>query len=406
VRNGGYKNATSFWPSVTTAEKICMEDGARLSTPDQESHYSAIRNWLYIYGQNNEANGGYIPSSWYWSGFRRLKQIDNQNVSLISPWYGNTSISLPISLFISNPITFPNYGCINQNDGFPKFDIECINMNPVDVRTLCEYRHCTTVSGAYCIFPFRVGGRLYDTCVPFGRADGSAWCGTSVDSSGNMLTNDTCPSTCPVSPCPVGFLSMLQTCIHISAAHPYDTVESVQEAENICMSMGARLYQPRSIKSLRTLLLMNQLLFNKSYSVPLVPGLLGYQSSSNSLALGISGFQSFVLTYRDGSPFPDSLVNATEYGFTWKDGHPDYNETNDCIVLANKQEFANVQCSGYAKGVNEGDKLSYICEAKPFVTKDGVDPNKTCVFPFKANTSDVWHHSCVYAINSKVGTII
>jgi Fibronectin type II domain len=379
-----------------------MEDGARLSSPDRDSQYSAIRNWLYFYGSYNEPSGGSSFFSWYWSGFRMLVQIGNQNKSVISPWYSNSSNALPISSYISNRIMIPNHGCTIQNNFFPLAGIDCIYTNQLDARALCEYRHCTTVSGAYCAFPFKVGGRLYDTCVPFGRADGSAWCATTVDLSGNMLTNGTCASTCPVSSCPVGFISLLQTCIHISAAHPYDTVESVQEAEHVCMSMGARLYQPRSIKSLQTLLLMNQLLFNISYSVPLVPSLLGYQSSKNSIALGISGYQDFALTYRDGSPFPYSLVNATGYGFTWKDGDPDENETNNCIVLENKQEFSNVPCSGYAIGVNEGDKLSYICEAKPFVTKDGLEPNKSCVFPFKANASDVWHHSCVYSTNSQV----
>ncbi len=72
-------------------------------------------------------------------------------------------------------------------------------------------------------------------------------------------------------------------------------------------------------------------------------------------------------------------------------------------MLTNKQEFANKPCAGYPKGSDAGQKLAYICEARPFVTVDGPDANKTCVFPFKADASDDWHASCIYGINSKVG---
>ena len=145
---------------------------------------------------------------------------------------------------------------------------------------------------------------------------------------------------------------------------------------------------------------MNQPLFNKNY---LIPGstsndLLGYDSSVNRLAIGVLVSQTYALTYRDGSPFDESLIDATQNGFAWSATYPDGSDTNICVVLQNKQEFANVNCSGLATG----DTMSYICEARPFVTVDGLDPNKTCVFPFKIDASDVWHHSCIYGTNAKV----
>ena len=342
-----------------------------------------------------------------WLGYRKINSNllgsqSSQNSKVISPWYKSTSNALPVAGYITNnQSTFLPYEC-TYIDGNIRQGYNCLNSDLLDTRAVCEYRHCTTLSGKYCTFPFIVGGREYDTCVPFGRADGTAWCGTSVDSFGHVLSNDTCGSACPVSACPVGFVSMLQTCIHISAAHPYDTVSSVQEAENVCMDMGARLYQPRSIASLRTLLFMNQPLFNKNY---LIPGstsndLLGYDSSVNRLAIGVLVSQTYALTYRDGSPFDESLIDATQNGFAWSATYPDGSDTNICVVLQNKQEFANVNCSGLATG----DTMSYICEARPFVTVDGLDPNKTCVFPFKIDASDVWHHSCIYGTNAKVGS--
>jgi len=409
VRTGGYYTASQYWQSITTAEKTCMEDGTRLASPDVQTQYLAARDWLMVNGGQNEATGDSSILQ-YWQGYRKINSSAQgiQNIAVVSPWYSNASYPLNISSFITgstNPSVYP-YECMYSRHTEIAKGVECLNNETVDTRALCEYRHCTTISGKYCIFPFKIGNRQYDTCVPFGTADGSAWCATRVDSAGNVLTTDTCANQCPVSVCPVGFLSVLQSCIHISAAHPYDTVLSVQDAENVCMGMGARLFQPRSIKILRTLLFLNNPLFNSNDTTLTSPsnGLLGYDISGNYLAIGISGFLSNALLYRDGSPFPDSLVGATLYGFTWFNGDPDGDENNNCIVLTNKQEFANVPCQGYFDGLAAGLKMSYICEAKPFVTTDGLDVNKSCVFPFKADPNDVWHHSCIYGTNAKVCT--
>ena len=411
VRSGGYQSASLYWHSITTAEKICMEDGTRLSSPDQDSQYTAVRNWLFSYKPYMEVSGD-SASTLVWSGYRKLKQsiLGLENSSVISPWYSNISTVLPVSGYVTNTTSgYLLYGCMYQHMNSTRLGYNCLNADVSDTRAVCEYRHCTTVSGKYCVFPFKIGGRQYDTCVPFGRADGSAWCATSVDPATNVLTNETCATTCPVSTCPVGFTAVLQTCIHISATHPYDTVKSVQEAENVCMSMGARLYQPRSMKSIRTLLFMNQPLFNKNYTVPnsLSNGLLDYDPAGNLIALGISGYQRYAFTYRDGSPFPDSLVDVIQYGFAWGLNYPDESDDqNNCVVLQNKQEFANVPCGDYAVGLADGMKLSYICEARSFVTVDGLDPNMSCVFPFKANATDDWHLSCIYGTNTKVSNLL
>ena len=384
-----------------------MEDGTRLSSPDTLPGYSAVRNWLGFCLPFMETSSDIVIPSWL--GYRKINQSlagisSIPNSSVISTWYSNSSNLLPVASYITiNKNVYYPFECTFQHPD-SRAGYNCLNAENTDKRVVCEYRHCTTLSGKYCTFPFNIGGRVYDTCVPFGRADGTAWCGTSVDSSGNLLTNDTCGSACPVSTCPVGFMSVLQTCIHIAAAHPYDTVQSVQEAENVCMKMGARLYQPRSMKSLRTLFFMNQALFNLNRTNPnsMSNGLLGYDPDGNYIALGISGSQAYTFIYRDGSPFPDGLITATGYGFAWGSKYPDENGTNNCVVLQNKQEFANVPCSGYADGFASGKKMSYICEAKSFVTVDGLDPNKSCVFPFKVDASDVWHLSCIYGTNAKV----
>jgi Fibronectin type II domain len=394
-----YQTGSNYWQSITTAEKICMEEGTRLAAPDQISGYSAVQNWLYQYKPNMEASGdaSFLKT---WLGYRKIDQsfLGSVGFSVVSPWY--SSSATPVASFVANDPT-PNFpsDCTLQDSSYRQ-SASCLNSDSSDVRAVCEYRHCTTVSGNYCIFPFKIGGRQYDTCVPFGRADGTAWCATSVDALGNVLTDDTCSSACSSSACPMGFIQLLQTCIHISAAHPFDAVPSVQDAENICMSMGARLYQPRSIKSLRTLLFMNQALFNKNYAVPNSVGnnLLGYNNTLGILAIGVQGTNQFATTYRDGSPFPDMLVDATQYGFGWSADYPNDFDINSCIVLQNKQEFINVPCDDTI------DKISYICEARPLVTMDGPDPNKSCIFPFKANNSDVWHHSCIYETNAKVCT--
>jgi hypothetical protein len=400
-----YLPGTKYWQSITTAEKICMEEGTRLAAPDQISDYSAVKNWLYQYMPYMEASGdtSFMKT---WFGYRKIDQsfAGLDGYSIVSPWYHSSATPAALTGYVANdPILNSPSDCSLQDDT-TRYGYSCLNSDTSDVRAVCEYRHCTTLTGKYCIFPFKIGNRQYDTCVPFGRFDGSAWCPTSIDNAGNILSNETCRPACSISPCPVGFIPVLETCLHISAAHPYDTVQSVQEVEDVCLSMGARLYQPRSIKSLRVLLFMNQALFNQNISVPnsASSDLLGYDNYDGSLALGIIGSSPYTLTYRDGSPFPEKLIEATQYGFAW---HPEYSndmDINSCIVLKNKQQFANAPCTGYATGTASGEKLSYICEARPLVTTDGLEPNKSCVFPFKADASDVWHHSCIYATNAKV----
>jgi hypothetical protein len=167
--------------------------------------------------------------------------------------------------------------------------------------------------------------------------------------------------------------------------------------------MGARLYQPRSILSLRTLLYMNQPLFNLNDTS--IPGLLAYDPSGNLLALGISGYQSYGFTYGDGSPFPDALVSQAQHGFAWGPNMPnDYETEHTCVTLTNKQQLANSRCDNYPDGLSTGLKMSYICEARPLTTVDGLSPNKSCVFPFKLSATDDWHVSCIYGTNSKVST--
>jgi hypothetical protein len=144
---------------------------------------------------------------------------------------------------------------------------------------------------------------------------------------------------------------------------------------------------------------MNNPLFNLNDSTR---SLLGYDNDGNVIAIGITGYQSYAFSYRDGSPFPDALVPNTQYGFAWSTGMPNGDSYNDCVMFNNKQQFANSRCDDYPEGWLSDQKLSYICEARPFTTVDGPSPNKSCVFPFKQSASDSWHVSCIYGTNSKV----
>jgi len=400
VRSGGYYQGSSYWHSITTAEKICAEDGTRLLSPDNQTlAFPAILNWLQ--GPNSVfAATGDTSLNQFWLGYRKINQSFTglQNTQILSPWYSNSSYSFPAAAYVnaSSSALFP-YECVSFTIGSPVIGYQCLTGDISDTRAICEYRHCSTITGKYCVFPFNIGARQYDTCVPFG---GPAWCATSVDSLGNVLTTDTCSSTCAVSSCPLGFTPIGRTCIQISATSPNDTVHSVQEASDMCMTMGARLYQPRSILSLRTLLFMNHPLFNMNDSTP---SLLAYDSDGTLIALGIFGSQSYAFTYGDGSPFPDALVPQTQYGFAWSTGMPDGNTNNGCVMFNSKQQFYNRKCTGYPDGWISGQKLSYMCEARPLTTVDGLTPNKSCVFPFKVNSSDSWHVSCIYGTNPKVG---
>ncbi len=400
LRTGGYYQSSSYWNSITTADKICAEDGTRLTSPDNPlPDNMAIVEWLKMFSIREFTGDSSVSQLWF--GFRKISQklTGLQSPQVISPWYTRSQYTPPMLSFVtltqSNSL-YPNE-CVTFKPNNPVIGYKCLNSDPSNIRALCEYRHCTTTTGKYCIFPFNIGARQYDTCVPFG---GDAWCATSVDSSGNLLTKETCSSTCPVSSCPVGFTALVYTCIQISAVFPNDTVHSVQEASDLCMGMGARLYQPRSLISLRTLLYMNQPLFNLNDSTP---GLLAYDISGNLLALGIYGSQSYGFTYGDGSRFHDDIiVPQTEHGFDWGPNMPDENSDHGCVTLTNKQQLANSRCDGYPDGLSPGLKMSYICEARPFATVDGPSPNKSCVFPFKLSATDNWHVSCIYGTNTKV----
>ena len=59
------------------------------------------------------------------------------------------------------------------------------------------------------------------------------------------------------------------------------------------------------------------------------------------------------------------------------------------VCLVKNGEIMNKDCGEYP---NSTQLLTYVCEARPFNTKEG----KACHFPFKVNATSKLYHSCVY----------
>ena len=103
VRSGGYKPTSLYWHSVTTAEKICMEDGTRLASPDLEMSFSRVMSFLKNHNALFEAAGEYLTFYQFWLGYRKQKQ-SFQSLDIIKvayPWYSNASLYLNVSTYIN-----------------------------------------------------------------------------------------------------------------------------------------------------------------------------------------------------------------------------------------------------------------------------------------------------------------
>ena len=82
--------------------------------------------------------------------------------------------------------------------------------NVKDRFSICQYTECTSITGQICKFPFKYKQRIYDTCITtddLGSHFGIPWCSIEVDDFGNHVIGKevTCPSTCRVVNCPVGY---------------------------------------------------------------------------------------------------------------------------------------------------------------------------------------------------------
>ena len=408
IGNGAESNENyldeKFYNSITTAETSCMEDGTRLVSPENLVH----RDWLIEWLETNQdlRFSGYSDSDTrierYYLGIRPFEHSKTKEDSCttcnfydqaISPWQSAHMPDEDISPLVTPSVDYTkclNYQTLNSNLEFTLKPRNCYEKTSTQIHSLCEYRECETISGKTCKFPFKYAGRSYDTCITFGMADGESFCATEVNSDNKLINSDICHTRCSVNNCPIGFHSHLNSCIRLSAHHSHDLASNVEEAEDICLSLGSRLYQPRSIKSLRSLHRKNKLVFEgSSYHI------FGTSQGHLRIAVGvnISLEGSPTPFYRDGTKFPYELIQASDE-WSWEPNYPisnDGNKTNIFIIKGDK----------FMNDVSEmTQSISYICEARPTSTIEY--PITSCHFPFKRDIDDEWHHSCIYDKNSKV----
>ena len=401
----GHEEGSLMYPSISTANKMCLADGTSLAAPESKTEIAGVWDWMNTVVF--DPPGSYKAFMGHRS-FKESLTIPSSCSSCqwedhyYSPWNRNTPAADSFtSIGVSMGAVYQSCTYIQYNPG-TLTNVECFKSEAVTsppTRAICEYRECRITDTQTCVFPFRVGGRLYDKCTTVGTEQKTPWCSLETDQDHNHIPGReaTCPPECQKSDCPVGFWPHLGTCLQDSSSFPADSQISIPAAEEACMAQGARLYQPRSTRSIAALAKRTQQFHDKIYNVGQAGwnGILGW-STSQETAIGIildyipGGYN---LLYRDGSTVPPGLTKDLS-GLEWKTDFPIINESMPCVNFVEKGYVINNGCDGYSDGV--ASNLSYICEARPFTTIDGDDTFKPCHFPFKKTPESDFIHSCVY----------
>ena len=384
--------------SISTANKMCLEDGASLASPETADDREALVSWFKQQGIPLSGVVSVESSFKAFTGLRFYRKPGDpyEDKKYYSPWEGSILESdgeTTAGAGPSNPGWEEPCRLIDTGASHTNLDKStCLEENGAgeSTRVICETRKCEPVSGTFCTFPFTTAGRRFDKCTLSGG--GAAWCSTEVDSQGVHVPGkeQDCPATCSSSICPVGFWPHLNSCLQESATHPSDVVTSVEEAEERCLAQGARLYQPRSTRSLVVLAHRTAAFFKSGSPSTILPF-----ASAQETALGISAKEeggSMKLYYRDGSEVSPTFIDIP-HGLEW-DSAPDVDPAKTAVNFVSLGKIGNSLPNGFSDGVRPS--LSYICEARPFTTIDGDDPGKSCHFPFKVNATSAWYHSCVY----------
>ena len=256
----------------------------------------------------------------------------------------------------------------------------------------CQVTECRTKDDKICHFPFRYKNRLYSSCITLDSE--TSWCSLNTDSNYNHIDDGTsrgeCQDTCHILNCPIGFFYQNNNCYHISAMTSNDYQYSQQGAESICHNLGSRLYQPRDYNLDGDLLKSEENFFKELFH--------SLANKPQFLAIGAktSNFPSTgEVYYNDGTRayYLESVI-ALQGGLT-STYIPDLASIDEtiCIFMTAEARIVAEQCNGF-----DGNKpLGFICEAKPLITKDGLDVNKACHFPFRLSIDDVeLYHSCIY----------
>ena len=413
-----FTDSSMMYPSISNANKMCLYDGTSLAAPKTQNERLALWDWL---GHGFLEKHGKIsaPDENFrvYLGIRSFKerltipstcsscQWDDHFYTPWDKYLPNPNVTVDIGINVGGSVD-QSCSFIHRNSLSGAIqNMWCYKPMPLTnavQRAICEYRECRINDEQSCIFPFRLGGRTYDKCTTVGSETKDPWCSLKVDENQNHIPGyeAPCPTDCSYSDCPVGFWPHLGTCLQDSASFPSDAQISVGQAKERCMEQGARLYQPRSTRSLRALAVRTKQFYDKTYEpgLPGSSGILGWKLHQET-AIGITiSFtdSSYNIAYDDGSVLPEKLIGGND-GLSWKTDFPMINETMSCINFIEKGFIKNSACGDY--DVAEEPNLSYLCEARPFTTIDGADPFKACHFPFKVSKEANWSHSCVYDHN-------
>ena len=396
----------SVYPSISTAVKMCLTEGTSLAAPQTAGDITALATWAQL--QKIPLTGDTTADSPFkaFIGLRHFLQAlpEYAETKYYSPWHADINVTTGLaqsgSVAVSVDRTCLHLDTVNL---LAHSDSNCLSARPATEvwRAVCEYRACTTIDDKACVFPFTLAGRKYDKCTTVGTASGgAAWCSTGVDASGVHVPGmeGQCRADCAQSSCPVGFWPQLGTCVQDSATHSADALASVEQAEQRCLDQGARLYQPRSTKSIQALIKRENRFYNSlvTAATRTILPIVETQETVLGAKVQLDELGGVTLWYRDGSQLPTGLVGSGTgwLGLQWATGFP---KTDDPALTAlNFVEQGKLGNSLPGNSTGLRPHLSYVCEARPFTTLDGDDPHKPCHFPFRATSNSSWSHSCVY----------
>lgn len=389
------------YSTIATANMVCMVEGTSLYTPQSEAERDAIT--ALVRSKTIGVSGVVSLNSplQVFLGLRYFNEPvgDWQDERYFSPWQAQIDLANGTALSGSAPVG-EEESCRGVDGAGTDAKLTqgpCLltKSDGSSSHAMCEARPCQPVHNKTCIFPFVVAGRTYDKCLT--QLDGKAWCSLSLDPRGTHVAGNeadclTGEKACFHSVCPVGFWPHGGTCTQESASHPDNVVPSVTEAEARCMKQGARLYQPRSIRSLQLLTRRTMAFFHQQFSgsaSTLLP--LHTQETALGITARVEGSE-VSLWYRDGSQVPAGMLSFG--GLVWAAGYPILDPDRTAINFVALGKIGNSMPSNFSYGGKPW--LTYICEARPFTTVGGDDPGKPCHFPFRATTNSRWSHSCFY----------
>ena len=382
---GGPQVGGKKYPSISTANKICMAEGTSLAAPETADDRRSLADW--VKKQSIPLSGVVSQVSPYraYLGLRYyMKTGTHAEESYSSPWEekilaANGSDRAGLTQTWDKPCLFLKSDSTDDNAN----SSPCLEEISADLesRAVCEARSCQPTADTICIFPFKVAGRKYDKCTKAANPSGAGtgpWCSIKVDQEGVHEVDEEkeCPDTCSSTICPLGFWPHLATCLQESASHPSDIVSTVEEAENRCLAQGARLYQPRSTRSLQTLYTRTPAFFHPVYNHNMsnITTILPFAAQQTVLGLEArSDGRVVTLWYRDGSQVSPGLVGDPQ-GLRWMAPGPDLDPAKTAVNFLAPGFIGNeLPDSGQTS-------FSYICEARPFATTGGDDPGKPCHF--------------------------